>query len=398
MAGGRTLSYAELDAAAAAAARRLAALGVGPGDRIATTLPPGVDFAALLHALPRLGAVFVPLNTRDPQLGVEVKAVLEEPLTGPEADVELRTEVDPDAVAVVIHTSGTTARPKPVGLTYGNFAASAEASAANLGVEADDRWLCAMPLFHVGGLSILTRSAVYGTCAVIHERFDAERMKQSLESGEATLVSVVATMLRRLRASGLSSAPALRAALVGGGPVPRDLLDWGAAAGLPFVETYGMTETCSQIATPRLLPGVEVRVSDDGELLVRGPMVAPGALAADGWLHTGDRGRVDPDGTLHVEGRIKDTIVTGGENVAAPEVEEALLAHPTVEDAAVAGRPDDEWGEIVVAYVVADGVTDDELIAHCRERLAGYKVPRAIERITEVPRTASGKALKGRLS
>jgi O-succinylbenzoic acid--CoA ligase len=398
VAGGRSVTYAELDASAARAARRLAALGVGAGDRVATTLPPGLAFAELLHAVPRLGAVLVPLNTRDPRSEVETKLTVAEPLTGTEADVPLRGAVDPGEVLAVIHTSGTTARPKPVELTYANFHASAEASAANLGVEPDDRWLCAMPLFHVGGLSILTRSAVYGTCAVIHERFDADRMKASLESGEATLVSVVATMLRRLRAAGLAKAPALRAALVGGGPVPRDLLDWGAEVGLPFVPTYGMTETCSQIATPRLLPGVEVRTGDDGELLVRGPMVAPGAVAADGWLHTGDRGRVDPDGTLHVEGRIKDTIVTGGENVAAPEVEEALLSHPGVEDAAVAGRPDQEWGEVVVAYVVAsNGVSDGDLIAHCRERLAGYKVPRRIERVAEIPRTESGKALKGRL-
>lgn len=366
---------------------------------MATTLPPGLPFVELMHATPRLGAVFVPLNLRDPQLSVEAKLVVGEPLGGEEADVELRPEADPDEVAVVIHTSGTTAKPKPIGLTYGNFHASAMASAWNLGVDPDDRWVCAMPLFHVGGLSILTRAAIYGTCAVIHERFDVDRMKESLESGEATLVSVVATMLRRLRAAGLAKAPALRAALVGGGPVPRDLIDWGAEVGLPFVPTYGMTETCSQIATPKLLPGVEVEVSDEGELLVRGPMVAPGAIAEDGWLHTGDRGRVDRDGTLHVEGRIKDTIVTGGENVAAPEVEEALLSHPGVDDAAVAGRPDDEWGEVVVAYVVArNGVTDDDLIAHCRERLAGYKVPRRIHRIDEIPRTASGKALKGRLT
>jgi O-succinylbenzoic acid--CoA ligase len=366
---------------------------------VGVALPPGIELAALLHATPRLGAVFVPLNTRDPHQQVETRLVVREPLAGAEASVSLRTEVDPDATWVVMHTSGTTGAPKAVELTHGNFTASAEASAANLGVEPGDRWLCAMPLFHVGGLSILTRSAIYGTCAVIHERFDAAAMRESIESGEATLVSVVATMLRRLRAAGLRSAPALRAALVGGGPVPRDLLDWGASAGLPFVETYGMTETCSQIATPRLLPGVEALTSDDGELLVRGPMVAPGALAADGWLHTGDRGRVDADGRLWVEGRIKDTIVTGGENVAAPEVEETLLAHPAVEDAAVVGRPDQEWGELVVAFVVADGgVTDEDLAAHCRSRLAGYKVPRAFVRIDEVPRTASGKALKGRLA
>src|SRR3954468_23848856 len=245
VAGGRTVSYEELDERAARAARRLAALGVGEGDRVASALPPGIAFAELMHALPRLGAVLVPLNTREAQLSVDAKLVVDEPLAGEEADIPLRAEVDPDAVAVIIHTSGTTAQPKAVELTYGNFFASAMASAWNLGVDPNDRWLCAMPLFHVGGLSILTRSAIYGTCAIVHERFDPAAVRDSLESGEATLVSVVATMLRRLRAAGLSRAPALRAALLGGGPVPRDLLDWAASAGLPVIPTYGMTETCS---------------------------------------------------------------------------------------------------------------------------------------------------------
>ena len=378
-------------------ARQLAGLGVEAGDSVATTLPPGIEFATLLHALPRLGAALVPLNTRERRetglLTVDV------PLEGPEADVELRAEVDPAAVWVVIHTSGTTAAPKPVELTHGNFAASAAASARNLGVEPDDRWLCVLPLFHVGGLSILTRSAIYGTCAVIHERFDPDAVRNTLGAGEATLVSLVPTMLRRLREAGLSEAPALRAALLGGGPVPSDLLEWARSAGLPVVPTYGMTETCSQIATPRLLPGVEVRTSRAGELLVRGPMVAAGALAEDGWLHTGDIGHVDADGTLHVEGRIKDVIVTGGENVAAPEVEDALQSHPAVADAAVVGRPDAEWGEAVTAYVVLVAeAADEELAAHCRERLAGYKVPRAFVRVADLPRTASGKLQKDRLT
>jgi O-succinylbenzoic acid--CoA ligase len=397
VAGGRTVTYAELDAAAARTARRLAALNVRAGDRVATTLPPGIAFAELLHALPRLGAVLVPLDPRDPDPPRAAPFTVEAPLDGPELDVPLRDRVDPGEVQVLLHTSGTTAAPKPVELTYGNFKASADASAANLGVEPGDRWLSALPLFHVGGLSILTRSAIYGTCAVVHERFDAAAVRACLESGEATLVSLVATMVRRLRAAGLTRAPALRAALVGGGPVERDLLDWGAEVGLPLVETYGMTETCSQIATPKLLPGVEVRIAGDGEILVRGPMVAPGAIDADGWLHTGDRGRLDFDGRLHVEGRLKDVIVSGGENVAAAEVEEALLAHPAVDDAAVVGRPDPEWGEAVVAYVVTTA-SDGELRDHCRAQLPPFKVPRAFERVAEIPRTASGKALKGRLT
>jgi O-succinylbenzoic acid--CoA ligase len=392
---------------AAGKARQLAGLGVGPGSRVAVALPPGLEFAALLHAMPLLGSVLVPLNTRDPRHVPAHDLLVESPLDGSEADIEPRSP-QPEDTWVILHTSGTTAAPKPVELTYGNFRASAAAAAANLPLSADDRWLCVLPLFHVGGLSILTRSAYAGSEAVVHERFDADAVAESLESGEATVVSLVGTMLRRLQDRGLSGAPALRAALVGGGPVPRDLLDWGRSIGLPLLLTYGMTETCSQIATAvpgdhggyaKPLPGVELRIGPDGEILIRGPMVSRAALAADGWLHSGDRGRLDADGYVYVDGRIKDTIVTGGENVAAAEVEEALVAHPAVADAAVVGRPDPEWGEAVTAFVVVSGdASDDSIVAHCRARLAGYKVPRAIVRVDELPRTASGKLLKGSLT
>lgn len=376
------------------------------GDRVAVALPPGLEFAALLHAMPLLGSVLVPLNTRDPGHALAYDLLVDAPLTGPEAGIEPRAP-DPDDTWVVLHTSGTTAAPKRVELTYDNFRASAEAAAANLPLTPDDRWLCVMPLFHVGGLSILTRSTLAGSSVIVHERFDAEAVAESLESGQATVVSLVATMLHRLREAGLSKAPGLRAALVGGGPVPRDLVEWGEGIGLPILLTYGMTETCSQIATAapgagagrvKPLRGVELEIGPGGEILVRGPMVSRGALAPDGWLHSGDRGRLEADGSLYVDGRIKDTIVTGGENVAAAEVEEALVSHPAVADAAVVGRPDPEWGEAVAAFVVLAGDADDaDLVAHCRERLAGYKVPRSITRVEELPRTASGKLLKGRL-
>jgi O-succinylbenzoic acid--CoA ligase len=414
----RSLTYAELDALAATTARRLSARGVGEGDRVALLLPPGVDFAAVLHALPRIGAVLVPVNTR---LSASERAwitdgarlVVDEPIQdGDEADVPLRASVDPGAAHSVIHTSGTTSRPKPVVLTYANHHASASASAANLGVEPEDAWLCVLPLFHVGGLAILLRSAIYGTTAVVHDGFEVDRVRAALESGQVSLASFVATMVRRLRDAGWSSAPRLRGALVGGGPVPRDLLDWAVDRRLPLMQTYGMTETASQIATlpaveavaglgsaGRPLEGVELASAPDGELLVRGPMVAAGALADDGWLHTGDRGHVDGDGYLRVEGRIGDTIVTGGENVAAAEVEEALLSHPAVSDAAVVGRPDPEWGQVVTAFVVvSDGaVGDAELLAHARERLAGYKLPKAIHRRPELPRNAAGKLIRREL-
>jgi O-succinylbenzoic acid--CoA ligase len=316
----------------------------------------------------------------------------------PEFHVEPRiaakseTRVDPDGVFVVIHTSGTTGKPKPVELTYGNFHASAVANAANLGVHPDDRWLCCMPLFHVGGLSILTRSAINQTEAVIHDGFDVDRVMKAITDERITLVSLVATQLRRLLDAGLREAHALRAVLVGGGPIPADLL----ATDLPVIPTYGMTETCSQVWTGKPLPGAEIANGPDGELLIRGPIVAPKAMADDGWLHTGDRGHIDEQGNLTIEGRIADTIITGGENVAAAEVEEALLSHHAIKDAAVVARPDPEWGQAVHAFVVVVGDVTT-LDTHLRERLAGYKLPKQIHEIGEIPRNASGKILRGRL-
>jgi O-succinylbenzoic acid--CoA ligase len=162
-----------------------------------------------------------------------------------------------------------------------------------------------------------------------------------------------------------------------------------------------MTEACSQIATHGWpLPGVEMVVADDGELLVRGPTVAEGSVANDGWLHTGDLGLIDAGGRLTVTGRKADTIITGGENVAPIEVERVLLAHPAVAEAGVFGRADPEWGETVVAKVVLlDGraVDADQLRAFCAERMTGFKVPKAVEFVDELPRTASGKLLRRRL-
>ena len=395
------VAYGELAARAAALADALASRGIRAGDRVATTLG-GLNFAVLLHALPLLGAVLVPLNTR--LTGGELDAVLDsakpdlvldslaEIDVKPRIAAQRRSRVDPDSVFAVIHTSGTTGRPKAVELTYRNFHASAVANAANLGVERDDRWLCCMPLFHVGGLSILTRSAINQTEAVIHNGFDVDKVKQALAEERITLVSLVATQLSRLLDAGVT-APHLRAALIGGGPVPNDLLE---RAPFPVIPTYGMTETCSQVWTGKPLPGAEIANGPESELIIRGPMVAPKAISEDGWLHTGDRGHIDEQGNLTVEGRIADTIVTGGENVATAEVEEALLSHPAIADAAVVGRPDPEWGQAVHAFVVVVGDTTT-LDAHLRERLAGFKRPKRINEINEIPRNAAGKILRGRL-
>jgi O-succinylbenzoic acid--CoA ligase len=387
---GRTLTYAELHERADELARRLA---VAPGDRVPTTLPPGLAFCELLHALPRRGAVLVPLDPR----GTAAPAAP----VGARREGALMQEVEPEAVHSVIHTSGTTGEPRPVELTYANHAASAAASADALGVQADDRWLCPLPLHHVGGLNVLVRSTINRTTVVLHERFEAERVKAVLEAGEVTLASMVPTMLVRLREAGLRRAPGLRAIALGGGPIPPGLLDWAAEAGISVVPVYGMTETCSQVVAGspgRALRGVQLRLAGDGEILIRGAMVAPRAAGEDGWLHTGDLGRLDAAGLLHVEGRKKELIVTAGENVAPLEVERALLSHPAVADAGVAGLADEVWGEAITAFVVLSApVGADELLAWCRERLDAFKVPKAVRVVDELPRNANGKLVRDRL-
>jgi o-succinylbenzoate---CoA ligase len=396
----RTLTYAELCEAAAGAA---GALRDAEGGRVALALPASEDFVIALHACMLAGAAAVPVDLR---LSVAERAarlagaglVVSEPLRG-----TAPANFGEGPVLAVMHTSGTTAAPKPVELTFGNFLASALGSAVALGLDQAERWLCPMPLTHVGGLSIPIRSAIYATTVVLHGRFDTEAvLNELMDPGRRiTLVSLVPTMLARLLDAGLERPPTLRWALLGGGPIPAQLLARAMDAGVPVAPTYGMTEACSQIATfGWLLPGVDMKTSS-GEVLVRGPMVSAGCVDELGWLHTGDLGRVDERGRLEVVGRKADTIVTGGENVAPTEVEAVLLQHPAVRDAAVHGRSNEEWGEAVVATVVArDGVdvAPEELRAFCAQRLAGFKVPKAIEFARELPRTDSGKLLRRQLA
>jgi O-succinylbenzoic acid--CoA ligase len=397
------LTYAELHEAATLAAQRLSALGVRPGDRVGIALPARRAFVETLHGCLLLGAAAVPVDRRLRAAERRVRTadcatVVSRPLDGI-ADVAAAATGTHDLTqtAIVVHTSGTTAGPRAIELTFGNWLWSALGSAAALGVRRDDAWLCTLPLSHVGGLSILVRSAIYATKVVLHERFDANAAADELAT-RATLVSVVPTTLARLLDAGLRHPPHLRAALVGGAPIAPVLLERAAAAGVPTVSTYGLTEACSQVTTggPALFC-TRVRIGAGREILVAGPTVAPAALADDGWLHTGDEGALDADGRLTVTGRAGDTIITGGENVAPAEVEAVLESHPAVSEAAVHGIADPEWGERVVATVVlreADTATADELRGYCRVRLAGYKVPRVFRFTHELPRTVSGKLLR----
>lgn len=407
---GGEVTYAELLARARAMAASLADEGVGVGDPVAIDLPAGIAHAVALHGAILAGAVAQSLPA-DERGGVEVAAgaQLIDAATLARADAAgwswptIRRA--PAAPLTRVLTSGTSGAPKPVELTHANHLWSALASALRLGAEGGDRWLCCLPLNHVGGQSILLRSALYGTAAEIHPGFDAERVGAAFASGRISIASLVPTQLVRLLDAG-AAVDRPRLLLVGGGPLPRDVLAEAEARGATVVQTYGLTEACSQVCTlapgeapthpgsaGRPLLGVEVRV-EGGEILVRGPTVAPGARAADGWLHSGDLGRIDEEGFLHLEGRRSDLIVSGGENVRPERVEDALRSHPAVADAGVVGVDDREWGQRVVAHVVRGAgsqVSERELADHVRPLLARHELPKRITFRDELPRTAAGK-------
>jgi O-succinylbenzoic acid--CoA ligase len=341
--------------------------------------------------------------------------------------------VDADATLAVLYTSGTAGRAKGACLSWNNFVASAAAADERLGAAVRGRWLACMPLFHVGGLSILMRSVLFGGPVRLQSRFDAAAVSDALDGGDIEAVSLVPTMLSRLLAhrAGRAAPAGLRVLLLGGSAAAPELLARALAAGFPVCPTYGLTEAASQVATaapPRAgapgvspmlpLPGTQIRIQSDGrdqpagapgEIVVRGPTVMrgylhdPGATARalrDGWLHTGDVGYLDDEGGLHVLDRRDDLIVSGGENVYPAEIEAVLLEHPSVEDAGVAGVADADLGARAVAWVVlAPGAAADvdALQRHCRDRLAGFKQPREYRFVASLPRNAAGKLQRRRL-
>ena len=458
--GESVTSYGALERCVRATAGRLRSLGLEPADRLALLLENDSAFVYALHAAMALGCPIVPLNARlgarelrpllrdaAPRLllcdaareraaraaaaecpgatVVTVRELAERPVV----QVAIRETLALADDQALLFTSGTTGRPKGVRLSFGSQLASALQSAARLGVESRDRWLVCMPLSHTGGLAIPLRQAIYGTAVVLLDRFDPRAVAHSLAHDEITLVSLVPTMLSRLLPVLDERPPDLRCVLLGGGPIPPDLVARARERGLPIARTYGLTEAASQVATsapgddePGLpaLAATRLRIADaegkelspgtPGEILVSGPQLMAGYLGLpeesaralrEGWLSTGDFGWLDRRERLHLLDRRRDLVVTGGENVYPSEVEAVLVAHPEVADAAVLGRSDPEWGQIVVALVVpAEGSLPQAaaLQAHCREHLAGFKVPRRIELRPTLPRTPSGKLERYRLA
>jgi O-succinylbenzoic acid--CoA ligase len=445
VAGDRRWSWADLDRDVAAAAGSLRVAGVGPGERVAVLAANHPATVVLLFALRRLGAALVPLNVRlapaelraqndrvRPRVllaDAERMAVLPgagplEAWTGTGGVAVEGGPADPGADWALLFTSGTTGRPKAARLTVGAFEALARGSAENLGSRTSDRWLCNLPLFHVGGLGTAVRCAHDGATLVLHARFDAGSVVRAVRDDGITHLSLVARTLEQCLEAGLEPG-SLRGVLVGGGPVPAGLMERARARGIPVLLTYGLTEACSQVTTEgpgdadgttagAPLPGLEVRILDGGlrplppgeegtiavrgRSLMRGYLDEEGATAEvlrDGWLLTGDVGRLDARGRLTVLARRTDLILSGGENVYPAEVEAVLADHPAVAEVAVVGRPDPRWGQVPVAVVVPRRTAAPDALpglrAWARSRLAAFKVPAEVLPATELPRTAAGK-------
>jgi len=407
--GSERLTWAQLDERVTALAGALANDGVAGGDCIALKSFNSIGLAVHVLALARLGARAALLNARLTELEIAAqldrlrpRRLIEEPFAQPGSRPG-PTTIHPSAGAVLF-TSGTTGVAKAAMLRFRAFEAAALASRARLETGPDSRWLCSLPLFHIGGLAMLWRCVHDGSTLVLGDA-------SALAAERITHASFVATTLQRLLEQGVPSLPHLRAVLCGGGPAPAPLVDAARAAGLPVRLTYGLTEACSQVTTqtePRghdaglPLDGVQLRLGREGELEVRGPALftcyllderATAAARGDGWLKTGDFGALDPQGRLTVLGRRNDLLISGGENVYPAEIEAALLQHPTVRDAGVLALDDARWGQVPLALVVPkDGALDELALREwCRSRLAAFKVPARIREVAALPRNALGK-------
>ena len=314
----------------------------------------------------------------------------------------------PAGTAAIVVTSGTEGMPKGVELTRSGMEVMGRGYSAGLGAGAGDRWLACLPLHHVASLGALARSYVTGVPCTVHDGFDIEQVARSPRAEATTIVSLVPTAIRRLLDAG-APLHEFRLVISGGAPCPPALRARAEATGVVVVDAYGLSETWGGFALDGIpIDGAEVQLAGDDEIIVRGPMLMRGyrldpartdaVVDDDGWFHTGDVGTIDPDGRVGVIDRLKDLVITGGVNVSPTEVEGVLAHHPDVDDVCVVGVPDDEWGELVVAYVVprsgARPPSVDELREFGRDRLSGPKLPRAARAVDAIPRTASGKPLR----
>jgi len=432
IAGGLELSFSEL---AGRVERRLAELHAAgaldaDGHRpVALVARPRLATLETLLALLAAGTPALVLHARGTASEHEAlrlrAGAVAEPFGGPAGSVPPLAPFEPERIAAIVPTSGSTGAPRLSKLSHRAFLAAASAAAGHFGVEANDRWLLSLPLAHIGGLCGLTRALVTRRTTVLFEPerpllHELERLVDCAERNAVTVVSLVPTILERLLAPPVAWRPpaSLRAALLGGAAIARSLVARARSAGVPVMPTYGMTEVCAQAVTgpyasrlalvepgPELfasgvpIPGVEARIVD-GLIELRGPTLFSGYLgdpASDphgGWLKTQDRGHLDERGELVVTGRASDLIITGGENVDPLELEAALGSLPGIEQAYVFGVPDETFGELIAALlVVAPGGprTAEAVAERLASRLASYKLPRRVAVTDELPLTPAGK-------
>jgi o-succinylbenzoate---CoA ligase len=380
------------------------------GDVVAVSLEPGPAWLDLVAEAWAAGAALLPIDHRLPPR--EVGAILRRARPTVSLDAAGARRFDGEAadpaIALIVHTSGTGGPPRFVQFDRRAIDAAVASSASALGASEQDRWLCCLPLAHIGGLLVVLRAVLLGAPVTIHPGFDAVAV--AAERGSA-FTSLVPTMLARLVGGG-AELTAFRAILVGGAHLSPDLRASAERAGASVVETYGLTETCGGVVYDGVpLPGTEMRIGPGGGIELRGPTLMrgyrfdPGATAAafteDGWLRPGDAGEIDGEGRLHVVGRFDDVINTGGEKVWPDEVEAVLREHPGVRDVAAGARPDPEWGQRVAVWVVPADPSDppslEELRAFVARTLPRYAAPRELTLAERLPRTASGKLRRAAL-
>lgn len=458
---GQEITFQALYEKTKEAAEKIHSAGVQKGDHVAVLLKNHLDMVVILHALQLLGCPAVLLNgrlqanelifqitdSRAQYLISEadftdqcsaIESFCSKPILWIEKfhhygskSFEEVADFPFDEVCTIMYTSGTTGKPKGVLQTYGNHWSSAIGSALNLGLQENDAWLTAVPLFHISGFSTLIRSVLYGIPIVLFEKFDEEKINQALVDGKATIMSVVSTMLQRMiqQLGSRNYHPSFRCMLTGGGPVPLSLLETCNQKNIPVFQTYGLTETSSQIVTLAPEDSIrklgsagkplffsDIRIEKDGEIaspnqvgeiVVKGPNVTKGyfnrneanqtSFTKDGWFHTGDIGYLDEEGFLFVLDRRSDLIISGGENIYPSEIENVIHRHPAIKEVSVVGMEDSFWGQIPVAFFVAkDGcqVTNIELEEFCVKKLAKYKVPKRWIELDEIPKNAANKVLR----
>ena len=437
---GRIVSYHMLNDSVAAMAAKLTGAGIKPGDRVAACVEKSPEAVILYFACLWIGAIYMPLNTgytqseiayfledAEPAMFVgdgiaRQMHTLDDIAALPDAPIVERTKFAPDAIAAMLYTSGTTGRPKGAMLTRANLASNAVALMNAWAITAQDVLIHALPIFHVHGLFIAINSmTAAGATMLFRAKFDPEGVIALMP--RATMLMGVPTFYTRLLGTPAlthAAAAPMRLFVSGSAPLLAEThRQFEARTGHAILERYGMTETGINTSNPYFgariagtvglpLPSVEVRISDVegdiGTIEVRGPNVFAGywrnpeKTAAEfregGWFITGDLGKIDDQGYVHIIGRGKDLIITGGYNVYPKEIEDAIDALPGVIESAVIGVPHDDFGEAVVAVVVGTGLDPATMLSQLRTSLAAYKLPKAIHIARELPRNTMGKVQK----